>query len=100
MALTAGLAYDQNGHVFAGMGVDFADYDNDGWPDVFVNALANQKYTLFRNDKGHFDDVSDPIGLGAIACRTPAGVRSGLTTTMMAGWISSWRRATSWTTSN
>jgi len=30
-----------------------------------VNALANQKYKLFRNDKGTFDDVTDSIGLGA-----------------------------------
>jgi len=67
VALAAGLAYDQNGHVFAGMGVDFGDYNNDGWPDVFVNALANQKYALFRNDKGQFEDVTDPVGLGAIS---------------------------------
>jgi enediyne biosynthesis protein E4 len=66
VALEAGLAYDQNGRVFAGMGADFADYNNDGWPDVFVNALANQKYALFRNDKGKFEDVVDPTGLGAI----------------------------------
>src|SRR2546426_946288 len=52
VALEAGLAYDQDGKVFAGMGADFADYNNDGWPDIFVNALANQKYALFRNDKG------------------------------------------------
>jgi hypothetical protein len=66
VALEVGLAYDQNGHVFAGMGADFADYNNDGWPDVFVNALANQKYALFRNHKGKFEDVVDPTGLGAI----------------------------------
>lgn len=66
VALEAGLAYDQNGRVFAGMGADFADYNNDGWPDVFVNALANQKYALFRNDKGKFEDVVDSTGLGAI----------------------------------
>ena len=48
------------------MGADFADYDNDGWPDVFVNALANQKYALFHNDKGKFEDIIDAIGLGAI----------------------------------
>jgi len=65
VALAAGLAYDQNGHVFAGMGADFGDYENSGWPSVFVNALANQKYKLFRNDKGTFDDVTDSIGLGA-----------------------------------
>ena len=37
-----GAAYDEDGNVFAGMGVDLADYDNDGIPDLFVNALANQ----------------------------------------------------------
>jgi enediyne biosynthesis protein E4 len=65
LALLSGLAYDQNGHAFAGMGADFGDYKNNGWPSVFVNALANQKYKLFRNNKGTFDDVTDSIGLGA-----------------------------------
>jgi enediyne biosynthesis protein E4 len=66
VALLAGLAYDQNGRAFAGMGADFGDYQNTGWPAVFVNALANQKYKLFRNDKGRFEDVTDPSGLGAL----------------------------------
>src|SRR6267378_1103795 len=66
VALERGLAYDQDGKTFAGMGADFADYDNDGWPDVFVNALANQRYALFRNSKGSFDDVSDSSGIGGI----------------------------------
>jgi hypothetical protein len=65
VAAAAGLAYNQNGGVFAGMGADFADYNNDGWPDVFVNALANQKYVLFRNQKGIFEDVTDQSGIGA-----------------------------------
>ena len=66
VALISGLGYDQNGHAFAGMGADFGDYKNAGWPSVFVNALANQKYKLFRNDKGTFDDVTDSTGLGAL----------------------------------
>src|SRR6267142_3781594 len=66
VALGAGLAYDQDGKVFAGMGADFADYNNDGWPDIFVNALANQKYALFRNDKGTFEDTSNQTGVGGI----------------------------------
>ena len=66
VALLAGLAYDQNGRAFAGMGADFGDYQNNGWPAVFVNALANQQYKLFRNDKGKFEDVTDVIGLGAL----------------------------------
>ena len=33
-------ALNHNGATFAGMGVDAADYDNDGWPDIFVTALS------------------------------------------------------------
>jgi hypothetical protein len=66
-ALSFGLAYDDDGKTFAGMGIDFADYDNDGWPDVFINALANQRYALFRNEKGHsFDYVTGPSGVARI----------------------------------
>jgi hypothetical protein len=64
--LDAGIAYDDDGRVYAGMGVDFADYDNDGWPDVFINALALQRYALYRNVKGVFEYVSTATGVGAI----------------------------------
>jgi hypothetical protein len=67
VGLEVGLAFDQNGKAFAGMGVDFADYDNDGWPDIFVNALANQRYALFRNMGGTFEYVSDATGIGGIS---------------------------------
>jgi hypothetical protein len=59
------MAYDEDGNLFAGMGVDFADYDNDGWPDVFIDALARQKYALFHNEHGRFNYVSGPLGLSA-----------------------------------
>ncbi len=65
VATAVGVAYDEDGNAFSGMGVDFADYDNDGWPDVFVNALAKQKYALFHNRAGMFEYVSGRIGLGA-----------------------------------
>jgi enediyne biosynthesis protein E4 len=65
VALSTGFAYDEDGNTFAGMGIDFADYDNDGWPDIFVNALAKQKYALFHNKSGKFDYVSDPAGMAA-----------------------------------
>jgi enediyne biosynthesis protein E4 len=65
VALSRGIAYDEDGQAFAGMGVDFADYDNDGWPDIFINALANQRYALFRNTKGSFQYVSGSSGLAA-----------------------------------
>ena len=67
VALESGAAYDIDGKTFAGMGVDFADYDNDGWPDIFINALANQRYAIFRNTKGSFDYVSTETGVGALS---------------------------------
>ncbi len=66
VGLQEGVAYGENGGVFAGMGADLADYNNDGWPDIFVNALANQKYALFRSNKGLFEDVTNMSGVGAI----------------------------------
>jgi len=65
VALERGAAYDSDGRSFSGMGTDFADYDNDGWPDIFANALATQRYSLFHNAKGSFDYVSDSVGVGA-----------------------------------
>ncbi|BDC49840.1 RNA-binding protein [Bryobacterales bacterium F-183] len=64
-ALALGAAYDEDGRVFAGMGIDAADYDNDGLPDLLINALANQGYNLFRNTKGLLESVSAPSGLYA-----------------------------------
>jgi hypothetical protein len=49
IALSAAIAFDENGKTFAGMGIDAADYDNDGHPDVFITALSNETYPLFRN---------------------------------------------------
>lgn len=65
-ALLAGVAYDEDGKMFAGMGVDFLDYDNDGLPDVFINALAHQKYALFRNIGSLFEYHSGPSGVSSI----------------------------------
>jgi enediyne biosynthesis protein E4 len=66
VGLAAGLAYDEDGHAFSGMGVAFEDYDNDGWPDVFIGDLANQKYALFRNVKGSFQYASNSTGVARV----------------------------------
>jgi len=66
VGLAAGMAYDEDGRTFAGMGIDFADYDNDGWPDLFVNALSLQRYALYRNRKGTFEYASGESQIGAI----------------------------------
>jgi hypothetical protein len=64
--LIAGASFDDDGHAFSGMGINFDDYNNDGWPDLFVSALATQKYALFRNIKGVFEYVSGPSGISKI----------------------------------
>jgi hypothetical protein len=50
IALISGAAYDENGKTFAGMGIDCADYDNDGYIDVLITTLSNERYALYRNN--------------------------------------------------
>jgi hypothetical protein len=67
IALLAGAGYDENGKTFAGMGVDAADYDNDGHTDVFITALSNEMYPLFRNNGDlTFTYTTNTTGVGQI----------------------------------
>ncbi len=67
VGLESGSAVSADGGTYAGMGVDFADYDNDGWPDIFVTDLATQKYALYHNEHdGTFSNVTNSSGVGAI----------------------------------
>lgn len=63
--LVAEVAVDIDGRTYAGMGVDFADYNNDGWPDLVVTDLANQRYALYQNNgDGSFTYESSSAGIG------------------------------------
>ena len=65
VGLLAGVGFNEEGKTFAGMGVDFADYDNDGHPDIIVTDLSNERYMLFRhNGDGSFRDVTNLSGVG------------------------------------
>lgn len=49
-----------------GMGAAIGDYDNDGWDDIYVTALGENK--LFRNGgNGKFTDVTAKMGVGGAA---------------------------------
>jgi hypothetical protein len=67
LGLEAEIAVDGEGRTFAGMGADFADYDNDGLPDIVVDNLANQKYALYQNaGYGSFSYSSYTSGLAGM----------------------------------
>ena len=67
VGLVAGVGFTEEGKTFAGMGVDFSDFDNDGRPDVFVTDLSNERYRLFRhNGDAGFLDVTNASGVGGV----------------------------------
>lgn len=70
-ALDVGVALADDGKSYAGMGVAFADFNNDGQPDIAVTNLALEKYALYRNDgKGRFSYASQSTGLSGLSARS------------------------------
>lgn len=74
IGLSAGVAYSQDGRARSGMGVDAADYDQDGWQDLFITNVDQEMYSLYHNNHDEtFDDVASKFGIAT-------------TTLMMSGW--------------
>jgi hypothetical protein len=72
--LEAGVAYSEDGRPRSGMGVDSADFDQDGWQDLFVANVDQEMYSIYRNaHDGTFEDLAGPMGLGRV-------------TRLMSGW--------------
>jgi hypothetical protein len=70
VAFPAGVALAEDGDFISGMGVDFRDFNNDGYPDIAFVALANQTFPLFQNTgKGDFREVTSPSGMRALSIR-------------------------------
>jgi len=68
VGLPAGVAVDGEGRSYAGMGVEFTDYNNDGLPDLVITDLANQMYALYcNNGGGTFTYESYPSGLARMS---------------------------------
>jgi hypothetical protein len=51
VGLLSGVAYSDSGAPRSGMGVDAADYDNDGWQDLFVANIDQELFSLYQNQK-------------------------------------------------
>lgn len=74
IGLQAGVGYSADGRPRSGMGVDSADYDQDGWMDLFVANVDQEMYALYHNNHDEsFDDMAAPTGIGT-------------TTRLMSGW--------------
>jgi enediyne biosynthesis protein E4 len=72
--LTADVAYSADGRARSGMGVDSADFNEDGWMDLFVANIDQEIFSLYQNNRDEtFEDVSMPLGIG-------------MSTRWMSGW--------------
>ncbi|HEY4086282.1 MAG TPA: CRTAC1 family protein [Bryobacteraceae bacterium] len=61
----AGVAYNTDGHLQAGMGIAVADYDGNGFLDIAKTNFSGDRPSLYRSEDGKFfEDVSERAGLG------------------------------------
>jgi enediyne biosynthesis protein E4 len=74
VGFTAGVAYGPGGKARSGMGVDSADFDQDGWMDLFVTNLDHELYAFYHNQ--HDESFEDEASSSGIAKATQ----------LMSGW--------------
>ena len=64
VAFDTGVALTEDGSFISGMGLDFRDFNNDGYPDIAFVALVDQTFPLFLNTgKGSFREVTSESGM-------------------------------------
>jgi enediyne biosynthesis protein E4 len=67
-AFQNGVALAEDGNYVSGMGLDFRDIDNDGYPDIAFAALQHQTFPLFKNMGGReFREITTPSGMRALS---------------------------------
>jgi hypothetical protein len=58
----------ENGEYISGMGLDFRDFNNDGYPDIVYVALNDQTFPILKNNgKGSFDEVTALSGMRTLS---------------------------------
>ncbi|PYQ22279.1 MAG: CRTAC1 family protein [Acidobacteria bacterium] len=74
LGLASEVGFSANGQARSGMGVDAADFDGDGWQDLFVANVDQEMYSLYRNN--HDESFADVARANEIAQATR----------LMSGW--------------
>ena len=64
----SGVAASEDGQYEAGMGIDAADLDGDGWLDIYITHLDRELNRLYHNNHdGTFGDDTFRSGIGSKA---------------------------------
>jgi hypothetical protein len=86
VAFPKGVALAEDGSFISGMGADFRDVDNDGYPDIAFVALERQTFPLFQNNAGRdFREITSPSGM-RVASLNKAGFGIGIFDLDNDGW--------------
>ena len=68
IAFETNVALREDAEWISGMGLDFRDIDNDGYPDIVFVALDDETFPIFRNTgKGDFADITRSSGMAALS---------------------------------
>lgn len=86
VAFPKGVALVEDGDFVSGMGQDFRDFDNDGYPDLVFVALAKQTFPLWKNAAGReFKEITTASGMRKLTMPM-AGFGAGLYDFDNDGW--------------
>jgi hypothetical protein len=67
-AFETGVALPEHGNLISGMGTDFRDLNNDGFPDIAIAALQNETFPVYQNNgKGGFTEVTARSGMTTLS---------------------------------
>ena len=82
----ANVALREDGTFISGMGVDFRDLDNDGYPDIVLVALDGETFPIYRNTgKGSFVEVTRESGMTKLSLPMAGYLQTSPISTMTAG---------------
>lgn len=87
VAVDNGTAYRDEARVQSGMGVDFGDYDGDGWLDLFVTNFSDEPKSLYRNlGNGLYELTGNRAGV-AQSTRSRVGFGTKFVDLNNDGWL-------------